>query len=148
MDQVLVDTAVRRLRVKNKKEVILLKSYFSELTRLASTCLSSLSGFAPGKMEPMVLRASYMPLYKWFGTQLSDLYGFKIQPELLSGLKISADMVEGVIELQATLTYSCKQYTFVTLFNDEAAPYSTKWPELLTKNGGTGTRFAQLMSLV
>lgn len=148
MDQVLVDTAVRRLRVKNKKEVTLLKSYFSELTHLASQCLNTLSGFAPSKVEPMTLRAGYGPMYKWLAVQLSDIYGFEVQHELLSGLKMNIDMVDGVIELQATLTYSCKRYNFHTTFNDETAPYSTKWPELVKKNGGSGDRFAQLMTLV
>lgn len=148
MDQLLVDTAVRRLKAKNAKTVTLLKHYFADLSRLLGASMSSLASFSPAKVEPLALRASYAPVYKWMAVQLSDIYGFSVDAELLSGLSANIDMVEGVIEVKVLLTYNRKSYKFEITFNDETAPYSKRWPELLAQQGVTDIKFAQLMQLV
>ena len=148
MDQMLVDTAVRRLKAKNTKEVTLQKTYFSDLLKLTSANMNSLASFNPVKTKTEDLRASYMPLYRWLAVQLTDLYEFSVEPELLSRLKVSIDLGEGTVEVQVVLTHLRKDYKFIITFNDELAPYTTKWAAALTKVGSNGDRFKQMMQLV
>lgn len=148
MDQSLVASAVRRLKVRNTKNVHLTKKYFSDLSHLAAACLNSAGSFSPGKAEPLSLRNQYMPLYRWMAIQLSDLYEFPVDAEFLSGARVTSDLAEGVIDIRVVLTKDRKPYTFTITFNDEGAPYSTAFAELVQKNGGNGARFASLIGLV
>lgn len=148
MDQSLVDSAVRRLKVRNNKQVNLTKKYFSDLSHLVSSSMNSLATFSPGRVDPLTLRHSYMPMYKWMAVQLTDLYNFPVDAELLTGLKFTSDLTDGVIEIKVIFAFNRKNYTFTITFNDEGAPYSTNWAELLNKAGGNGERFSQLMQLV
>ena len=149
MDQTLIDSAEKRLRMINRREVTLTKSYFAMLVSNVNHCLVALAGYNPAKVQPMELRAKYKGMYHWMATQLSDIFEFPVDEELLSGLTLlTIDFAEGVIEVKVTHTYNRNIRQFVVNFNDEVAPYSTKWAPLLTKHGGPGDKFAQLIALV
>ena len=149
MDQTLIDSAEKRLRMINRREVTLTKSYFAQLVSNVNHCLVALGQFNPTHVQPMELRSKYKGMYQWMANQLSDIFEFPIDAELLSGLSIdSIDFAEGVIKVKVTHTYNRKIRQFVVTFNDELAPHSTVWGPLLTKHGGAGARFSQLIGLV
>lgn len=145
----LADTAVRKLKAKNRKEVTLVKSYFDQLAKLSANTLNSLASFNPAHGNLKSLRGSYEPLYKWVAIQLTDIYGFTVEHELLSGVKFTEiDPVQGIIELEVKYTLNRVTRTFTLRCNDEAAPYSTNYADKLNKVGGQGTKFAQLLECV
>jgi hypothetical protein len=149
MEAALVDSAVRKLKAKNRKEVTLVKRYFTDLALLTKDAIASLATFKPGSTDTKKMRAGYEPLYKWVATQLTDIYGFPVDYELLSGVKFSEiDLVQGVIEIEVKHTFNRVTRTFTLRCNDEAAPYSTNFAKHLTDAGGQGNRFAQLLECV
>lgn len=149
MDAMLVDTAVRKLKVRNRKEVTLVKRSFSELAKLAGNMLSAMATYSPGSTELKVMRANYEPLYKWVAIQLTDIYGFPVDSELLSSATFTEiNLTQGVIEIKVKHTYSRVTREFTLRCNDEAAPYSTNFAKHLTAAGGHGDKFAQLLECV
>lgn len=149
MDTMLADTAVRKLKARNRKEITLVKNYFEQLTKLAANCLNTLGSYSPARTELKQLRGGYEPLYKWVATQLTDIYGFPVEYELLSRVKFTEiDLIEGVIELEVKHTLNRVTRSFTLRCNDEAAPYSTNYADKLTKVGGQGHIFAQHLGCV
>lgn len=149
MDSILVDTAVRKLKANNRKEVTLVKRSFSDLAKLSATMLNTMASFNPGTIELKTMRAGYEPLYKWVAIQLTDIYGFPVDYELLSNAKFTEiNLTQGVIEIMVRHTYNRVTRAFTLRCNDEAAPYSTNFAKHLTAAGGRGDKFAQHLECI
>jgi len=142
---------IPRVKVKqvNGRNVVLTSEYFRKLCAATSKGMTGMGQYSPGRNKPQDLRGHFDDLYKFMASQLGDLYEHKFDPEMMTGAALeSVDMVEGRISVMVLYAYLGERIKFLLRFSNEAAPYSTRWPELVRQTGGNPGNFVQLLQMV
>lgn len=149
MGQSEIDAKFRKLKVQNSKQATYIRSSFQNLARLVSASIATMAEYNPSKSDPANLRKNYAALYNWLSRELTDLYEFDFDPELLTDVSIEAiKLKEGVITISVAYTMYRVTKRFKLTANNEGAPFSTEWPKLLEQAGGDSRRYNILQELV